>query len=206
MKRSPDAWPIGGRPKRRDGCVRDRYTTSTSDWSRPRTTAAWCDPDRPNSILHQRHHLGREALQALDAARDALAPEVEDQLVHADGGERTDVAGDVMGVAGEAAASPVAIRNAGVVQRRLVGDGEACEITPLRLRHPLQRLQMRLHFLRRERRGSDGADRVPAIAVPRGAAQRGAGVAADPYGGMRLLQREGFGANVGIVVELAGEA
>src|SRR5260370_35387051 len=60
--------------------------------------------DRPNSILHQRHHLGSEALQALDAFGDALAAEVEDQLVHADRGERTDVAGVVMVVAGAAAA------------------------------------------------------------------------------------------------------
>ena len=82
----------------------------------------------------------------------------------------------------------------------------AREIAPLRFRHALQRIQMRPHFLRRQRRGGDGADRVPAIAVPRGAAQRGAGVAADPYRGMRPLQREGFAADVGVAVELAGEA
>ncbi len=65
---------------------------------------------------------------------------------------------------------------------------------------------MRPHLLRRQRRGGDGADRVPAIAVPRGAPQRGLGVTADPDGRMRLLQREGFGANVVIGIELAGEA
>ncbi len=34
--------------------------------------------------VHQRHHLGGEALQAFDTFGDRLAAEVEDQLVHAD--------------------------------------------------------------------------------------------------------------------------
>ena len=48
--------------------------------------------------------------------------------MHARGRERVDVAGDVVGLAGEAAAGAVAIGDTGVVQRRLVGDGEGGEI------------------------------------------------------------------------------
>src|SRR5580704_17840261 len=76
------------------------------------------------AVADQRHHLGGEALQPLNAVGDRLAAKVEDQLMHAGGRERMDVAGDVVGLAGEAAAGTVAIRDAGVVQWRLVGDGE----------------------------------------------------------------------------------
>src|SRR5712691_3718558 len=72
---------------------------------------------RPNSSANQRDHLRGEALQALDAVGNRAAPEVEDQFVHADRGKRTDVAGDLVGGAGEDAAGAVAIGNAGVVQR-----------------------------------------------------------------------------------------
>ena len=48
-----------------------------------------------------------------------------------------------------------------------------------------------------------GCQPSPCRAVRRRAAR---GVAADPYRGMGLLQRERFGADVGIAVELAGEA
>src|SRR5262245_56084922 len=54
--------------------------------------------------------------------------------------------------------------------------------------------------------GGAGADRMPAIAVPRRPAQRGARMAADPDRRMGLLQRERFGADVGVAVELSLEA
>src|SRR5580692_4836014 len=82
------------------------------------------NPPPLTPVADQRHHLRGEALQPLDAVGDRLAAKVEDQFMHAGGREQIDVAGDVVGLAGEAAAGAVAVRNAGVVQWRLVGDGE----------------------------------------------------------------------------------
>jgi hypothetical protein len=92
-------------------------------------------------FAHQRYHFGGEALQARDAFDDGLTAEIKDQLVHTDGSKGTDVAGDVVRTAGKASARTVAIRDGGVIQRRLVGDGERREIAPLRFAQALQRTQ-----------------------------------------------------------------
>jgi hypothetical protein len=69
---------------------------------------------------YQRHHLGGETLQALDAFGDGGAAEIEDQLVYAYRRKASDVTGDIVWFAGEATAGAVAIRDAGIIQRRLV--------------------------------------------------------------------------------------
>ena len=61
------------------------------------------------------------------------------------------------------------------------------EVAALGFGHLLQRREMGAHFLGRQRRGGDGADRMPAIAMPRRAAERSARMAADPDRRMRLL-------------------
>jgi hypothetical protein len=48
-----------------------------------------------------------EPLQTLDALRNGLAAAIEDQLVHADRRESSNVAGNVFGLAGESSAGPV---------------------------------------------------------------------------------------------------
>src|SRR5262245_2911797 len=65
---------------------------------------------------------------------------------------------------------------------------------------------MRVHLLRRQRRGSDGADRMPAVAMPGGASERGTGMPTDPDRWVRLLQRERFAADIGVAVETAIKA
>jgi hypothetical protein len=81
---------------------------------------------------HQRYHLGGEALQALDAFGDGLAAEVKDLLVHAASREGADVTSDVIWIAGEGTAGPVRPRNADIITRRLIGDGQCREIAALR--------------------------------------------------------------------------
>ena len=61
-------------------------------------------------------------------------------------------------------------------------------------------------LLRRQRRSGDSANRLPAIAMSGCAAQRGAGMPANPDWRVRLLRREGFAADVGVSVEAAIEA
>jgi hypothetical protein len=57
--------------------------------------------------VHQRDYVSGEPLQALDALRNGLAATIEDQLVHADRREISNVAGDVFRLAGEGPAGPV---------------------------------------------------------------------------------------------------
>ena len=102
-------------------------------------------------IAHQRDHFSSEALQARDTRGDGLAAEVEDQFVHADSCKGADVTGDILRIARETSADAVAIRNGGVIQRGLVRDGKRREITPLGFGQALQRIQVRPHFLRRQR-------------------------------------------------------
>src|SRR5262249_36522510 len=47
-----------------------------------------------HSRLGERHDLRRKPLQTFDARRNCLTPEVEDELVHADGRKRPDIFGD----------------------------------------------------------------------------------------------------------------
>ena len=56
---------------------------------------------------YQRGHVSGEPLQTLDALRNGLAAAIEDQLVHADRRESSNVAGNVFGLAGESSAEPV---------------------------------------------------------------------------------------------------
>src|SRR5580704_15323324 len=60
---------------------------------------------------------------------------------------------------------------------------------------------MAAHLFRRQRRGGDGADRVPAIAMPGRTSQRGPGMPTDPDRRVRLLHRERFAADIGVLVE-----
>src|SRR5260370_24664244 len=73
-------------------------------------------------VADQRHHLRGAALQPFDAVGDRLAAKVEDQLMHARGRERVDVACDVVWLAGEAAAGGGPARGGPGVPQRLVGD------------------------------------------------------------------------------------
>src|SRR5215471_8998057 len=154
----------------------------------------------------QRDYVSGEPLQALDALRDRPAAEVEDQLVHADRREGSDVGGDLFRRAGKGPARSVRRWNAGVVERCLVGDRQRREIASLGLGQPLQRVEMLAHLWRRQRRGGDGADRMPAVAMPGGAPQGGPRMAPDPDRRMRLLHREGLAADIGVAVEAAIEA
>src|SRR5260370_12299000 len=73
-----------------------------------RPPASWPDRSVPRaSAVHQRDYVGGEPLQALDALRDGLAATLEDQLVHADRRESSDVAGDLFRRAGEEPAGAV---------------------------------------------------------------------------------------------------
>ena len=89
-------------------------------------------PGTEPEAAHQRCHLGGEALQALDAFGDGLAGEVKDPLVHAASREGADVTSDVIWIAGEGTAGPVRRRNADIITRRLIGDGQCREIAALR--------------------------------------------------------------------------
>src|SRR5215475_12152026 len=65
---------------------------------------------------------------------------------------------------------------------------------------------MCVHLLRRQWRSGDRADRMPAVAMPGCASERGAGMPANPDPRVRLLRREGFAADIGVAVEAAIEA
>src|SRR5262245_17844094 len=97
-------------PAQRQSIVRSRWNGGD-----PRVAA-----NRLRLSPDQRDHLGGEALQALEAVGEGIAAAVEDQFVHADRGEGTDVARDLVGGAGEAAPRAIAIGHAGVVERRFV--------------------------------------------------------------------------------------
>src|SRR5258708_19182133 len=57
--------------------------------------------------VHQRDYISGEPLQTLDALRNGLAAAIEDQLVHADRRESSNVAGNVFRLAGESSAGHV---------------------------------------------------------------------------------------------------
>ena len=80
-------------------------------------------PGQPGRALavHQRDDVSGEPLQALDALRNGLAAAIEDQLVHADCCEGSNVAGDLFRLAAKEPAGSVRRCNAGVIERRLVG-------------------------------------------------------------------------------------
>jgi hypothetical protein len=86
------------------------------------------DPDRRGSACHERDDLGCEPLQALDALRDGLAAAIENQLVHADRRESSNVAGDVFRFTGEGPAGPIRRWNADVIERRFIGDRQRREV------------------------------------------------------------------------------
>src|SRR5580693_7669969 len=65
---------------------------------------------------------------------------------------------------------------------------------------------MRAHLLRRQERGGNGADRVPAIAMPGRTSQRGPRMPTDPDRRVRLLHREWFAADIRILVKTTIEA
>src|SRR5437870_7949377 len=91
--------------------------------------------------VHQRDYVSSEPFQALDALRNGLAAAIEDQLVHADRRESSDIAGDVLRLSGEGPAGVARRWDAGVIERRLVGDRQCREIAPLGLGQLLQRLE-----------------------------------------------------------------
>src|SRR5262249_41916128 len=140
------------------------------------------------------------------AFRGRMAVEVEDQLVHAKFGEGVNIGSDFAWVAGEWPSRAVRRGNAAVVERRLVGNRQRCEITPLGRGQLLQGFEMGAHLLRRQRRGRDAPDRMPTVAVAGGANQRGARMPPDPDGWVRVLHREGFTADIGVAIEPTLEA
>ena len=120
-------------------------------------------------------------------------------IVREHGSVRPAAIGDRLRRAGEGPARSILQSKAVVMERRLVGDRERQEIAPLGVGQLLQRVQMRVHPLRRQRRGGNGTDRVPAVAMPGGTPQGGAGMPADPDRWMRLLYWKGFAADLGFV-------
>jgi tetratricopeptide (TPR) repeat protein len=62
---------------------------------------------RPGLSRPPADYISGERLQTLDALRNRLAAAIEDQLVHADRRESSNVAGNVFGLAGESSAGPV---------------------------------------------------------------------------------------------------
>src|SRR5260370_34190106 len=106
-----DSWP--GVPKH-DRWARDQ----TSRWRHGERWIPVSNPPPLAPVTDQRHHLGGEALQPLDAGGDGLAANVEDQLMQPGGGERIQVAADVVVLAGDIAshAHPVRI-DAAIVLR-----------------------------------------------------------------------------------------
>src|SRR5262249_56441769 len=126
-------------------------------------------------FLHHR----REPFHALQALLRLLAPEVEDQLAHAEARVGADVVDHLIRRAGEG--PPQAARGlAGIVQRRLVGDRQSERVAALGLREPAQLVEQGLEFRRRQHGRRVGADGMPAVAVTGGAAERGAAVTTDP--------------------------
>src|SRR3989449_10215672 len=145
----------------------------------------------PYTTLFRSHQLG-EALHALEALLRLIAPKVEDQLADAEPGVGRDVLQHPIGRARERAAH-AAGGHARVVEGRLVGDRQRARVAALGLGQPAQLVEQRLELRWREHGRGVGADRMPAVAVPGGAAQRGAGVATDPDRRMWLLPRPARG-------------
>jgi hypothetical protein len=84
------------------------------------------------SAGHQRDDLRGEPLQALDALHYGLAAAIEDQLVHADRRESTNIAGDILRLASEAGIRLVPDQSQRAAEKEILeGLGFAViEITP----------------------------------------------------------------------------
>ena len=114
-----------------------------------------------------------------------VAPEVEDQLAHAE----ARVGGDVVRDLGMAARERAPLRSrrverlGDVIHRRLVGDGECAGIAPLLLGEPEELVPRRAQLGGPERHGGIGAHRMPPVTVPRHPAERGGAVAPNPEAG-----------------------
>src|SRR5205085_6055192 len=135
-----------------------------------------------------------EPLRTYAALRNRRDAAVEGKVDDAVRCEAAMDPGNRLRIDGGGAAGSGRRQDAGIIKWRLVGDRQCREIAPLGLGQPLQGVEMRAHLLRRQRRGGDGAYRVPAVAMPRCAPQRGPGMPADPDWRVRLLQREGVAA------------
>ena len=83
--------------------------------------------------VHQRDYVSGEPLQALDALRNGLAAAIENQLVHADRRESSNVAGNVFRLAGESSAGSIRRCNPSVIERCFVGNRQRREIAPFGL-------------------------------------------------------------------------
>src|ERR1700693_1709981 len=119
------------RNKRGWRCGADQHTVNIGHPRMGQRAPGTRDTGRYDLAAYQRHNLRREALETLNALGDGLAAEIEDQLVHADRREGTNITGDVIGSTGERPTRSVRRWDAGVVQRRLVGDRKCREIAPL---------------------------------------------------------------------------
>src|SRR5215468_2280488 len=98
---------------------------------------------------------GGKVLHALDALCELFTAKVEDDLAHAELRERGDVALDVAGRTRErpplARASVQRLR--GIVDRRLVGDGELRRVAAFRLREPAELVERGCELVGAERDG-----------------------------------------------------
>ena len=102
-------------------------------------------------------------------------------------------------------------RHSTVAGDRLLGLPQACherqryviEIAAERFGHAAQIVQHGGEFRRAQFGGLDGAQRVPAVGIAGGAAQRGHAMAADPDRGVRLLHRQRLAAHGAEAVVLA---
>src|SRR6266700_290986 len=136
---------------------------------------------------------GGEALHPLQALRQALAAEVADALAHPEPGKGGDVVLDFSRRAGERTplARPPVERLGRIVDRRLIGNGEARGIATFRLGEPSKLGEQGRQLGRAKGHGGIRAHRMPAIAETRRPAQRGLAVTAHPDRRMGLLHRRG---------------
>src|SRR6266536_2564125 len=125
---------------------------------------------------------GGEALHPLQALRQALAAEVEDDLAHPEPGKGGDVVLDFSRRTGERTplARPPVERLGRIVDRRLIGNGEARGIATFRLGEPSKLGEQGRQLGRAKGHGGIRAHRMPAIAETRRPAQRGLAVTAHP--------------------------
>src|SRR6266511_5551244 len=136
---------------------------------------------------------GGKALHPLQALRQALAAEVEDDLAHPEPSKGGDVVLDLSGRAGERPplARPPVQRLAWIIDRRLVGDGEARGIATFRFGEPPKPGERARQLGWAKGHRGIRAHGMPPIAEARHATQRGLAVTAHPDRRMRLLHRRG---------------
>src|SRR5262245_16286974 len=150
------------------------------------------------------HQFG-EALHALEGLVQSLAPEVEDQLAHAEAPVGGDVVEDLARFTAERTPLTPRTRRGGVVHGRLVGNREGRWIAAFLFGQPMKLVERGAQLGRGKRHRRIGAYRMPAVAVPRDAAQGGRAMPPDPDRRVWLLDGSGQAAERAETIEAASE-